>query len=86
MAPAYLLDTNILLRLSLAGGPYDEVVVAAVERLVAEHATLFYTLQYAAEFWNVCTRPRAVNGLGLSLRLPQLWSRRARSNSRSDSI
>ncbi len=67
-APAYLLDTNILLRLSLPGGPYDEVVVSAVGRLVAEGATLFYTLQNAAEFWNVCTRPRERNGLGLTLR------------------
>jgi predicted nucleic acid-binding protein len=67
-APAYLLDTNILLRLLLPGGPYDEVVVSAVGRLVAEEATLFYTLQNAAEFWNVCTRPRDRNGLGLSLR------------------
>lgn len=66
-APPYLLDTNILLRLSLPGGPYDEVVVSAVGRLVAEGATLFYTLQNAAEFWNVCTRPRERNGLGLTL-------------------
>jgi predicted nucleic acid-binding protein len=66
--PAYLLDTNILLRLSLSGGPYDEVVVSAVGRLLAEEATLLYTLQNAAEFWNVCTRPRERNGLGLSLR------------------
>ena len=65
--PAYLLDTNILLRLSLSGGPYDEVVVSAVARLMAEEATLFYTLQNAAEFWNVCTRPRERNGLGLTL-------------------
>jgi len=67
-APAYLRDTNILLRLSLPGGPFDEVVVSAVGRLIAEEATLFYTLQNAAEFWNVCTRPRARNGLGLTLR------------------
>jgi len=67
-APAYLLDTNILLRLSLPGGPYDDVVTSAVGRLVAEGATLFYTLQNAAEFWNVCTRPRERNGLGLSAR------------------
>jgi predicted nucleic acid-binding protein len=66
-ASAYLLDTNILLRLSLPGGPYDEVVVAVVGRLVGEEATLYYTLQNAAEFWNVCTRPRERNGLGLSL-------------------
>lgn len=66
-APAYLLDTNILLRLSLTGGPYDAVVASAVERLIADEATLCYTLQNAAEFWNVCTRPRERNGLGLSL-------------------
>ena len=66
-ATAYLLDTNILLRLSQPGGPYDEVVAAAVERLVAERTTLFYTLQNAAEFWNVCTRPRERNGLGLEV-------------------
>jgi predicted nucleic acid-binding protein len=67
-APAYLLDTNILLRLSLSGGPYDETVVSAVGRLVTAGATLFYTLQNAAEFWNVCTRPRERNGLGLPTR------------------
>jgi hypothetical protein len=67
-APAYLLDTSILLRLSLSGGPYDEMVVSAVGRLVAAGATLFYTLQNAAEFWNVCTRPRERNGLGLPIR------------------
>ena len=67
-APAYLLDTNILLRLSLPGGPFDEMVVSAVGRLVAEGATLLYTLQNAAEFWNVCTRPRERNGLGLHIR------------------
>jgi hypothetical protein len=49
-ATAYLLDTNVLLRLSQPGGPYDEVVAAAVERLEAERTTLFYTLQNAAEF------------------------------------
>jgi predicted nucleic acid-binding protein len=65
--PAYLLDTNILLRLALPGGPYDEVVVSAVGRLIAESTTLYYTLQNAAEFWNVRTRPRDRNGLGFTL-------------------
>ena len=72
-APAYLLDTNVLLRLALPGGPYDEVVVSAVGRLVAEGTTLYYTLQNAAEFWNVSTRPRDRNGLGLT---PQETDRR----------
>ncbi len=64
---AYLLDTNILLRLSQPGGPYDEIVTTAVEHLVSERITLFYTLQNAAEFWNLCTRPREQNGLSLDI-------------------
>lgn len=64
-AAAYLLDTNILLRLGQPGGPYDEMVTAAVERLAAERTPLFFALQNAAEFWNVCTRPVERNGLGL---------------------
>jgi len=66
-ASAYLLDTNILLRLSQSGGPYDEIVAAAVESLVAARTVLFYTLQNAAEFWNVCTRPLERNGFGLDV-------------------
>jgi hypothetical protein len=66
-ATAFLLDTNILLRLSQSGGPYDELVAVAVERLVGEGTSLFYTLQNAAEFWNVCTRPRDRNGFGLDI-------------------
>lgn len=72
---AYLLDTNILLRLALPGGPFDEVVVSAVRRLVAEGTPLYYTLQNAAEFWNVSTRPRDRNGFGLT---PKETDRRLR--------
>ena len=66
-ATEYLLDTNILLRLGQPGGPYDEMVAAAVERLAAGGTLLFYALQNAAEFWNVCTRPVERNGLGLDI-------------------
>jgi len=52
---------------SQPGGPYDEIVAVAVESLLVARATLFYTLQNAAEFWNACTRPRERNGLGLDV-------------------
>ena len=61
-APAYLLDTNILLRLSLPGGPYDEVVVSAVGRLVAEEAT-FSTRFKTRRSFGTCARAR-VNEMG----------------------
>ena len=63
-ATAYLPDTNILLCFFQPGGPYDELVASAVERLVEEGTTLFYTPQNATEFWNACTRRQQPNGLG----------------------
>jgi len=66
-AAPYLVDTNILLRLAQPGGPYDAIVVEAVEKLIAERTELFYTPQNAAEFWNVCTRPVERNGIGLDI-------------------
>jgi predicted nucleic acid-binding protein len=37
-----------------------------LEKLLRAGATLYYTLQNAAEFWNVFTRPREHNGFGLT--------------------
>jgi hypothetical protein len=56
-----------LCALGINTAAYDEVTEAAAERLVAEGTTLFYTLRNAAEFWNVFTRPRERNGLGLDI-------------------
>ena len=39
----------------------------AVEKLLKRGDTLFITLQNVSEFWNVCTRPAAKNGLGFSV-------------------
>lgn len=62
----YLVDTNILLRLTNPSDPQYLLVKSAVDRLLRKKAKLFYVLQNLAEFWNVCTRPQERNGLGLS--------------------
>jgi len=62
----YLVDTNVLLRLSRENDPQHDVVRRAVGNLVAMGAILYFCLQTVAEFWNVCTRPVQRNGYGLS--------------------
>jgi predicted nucleic acid-binding protein len=64
---AYLLDTNILLRLLQPRDADYALVRAAVEHLRSRGATLCFTLQGLAEFWGVCTRPTEKNGYGLSV-------------------
>jgi len=65
--PSYLVDTNVLLRLSKADDPQHGLVRAAIDKLFSIGAVLCYTSQNLAEFWNVCTRPVDRNGLGLSI-------------------
>lgn len=62
----YLVDTNVLLRLSRESDPQHDVVQKAVGNLVDLGAILYFCLQNVAEFWNVCTRPMERNGYGLS--------------------
>ena len=66
MANSYLIDSNILLRISRRDDPDYGIVDAALERLLREDAALYYTHQNIAEFWNVWTRPADKNGFGLS--------------------
>ena len=66
--PSYLIDTNILLRLSKQDDPSHSVVQTAVDTLTKRGAQLCYTAQNISEFWNVCTRPASHNGFGLSIR------------------
>ena len=61
---AYLLDTNILLRLFAEDDPRHEEVKAAVNHLGRQGEPLHFALQNAAEFWNVATRPVDRNGFG----------------------
>jgi predicted nucleic acid-binding protein len=65
--PSYLVDTNVLLRLSTDKHPQHAIAAKAIDLLVNQDQDLFFTLQNASEFWNVCTRPTSLNGLGLSV-------------------
>ena len=69
MAPVqgYLVDTNVLLRLSRLDDPRQQIVKAAINELNSRGAGLYFVLQSIAEFWNVCTRPTERNGFGLSI-------------------
>jgi predicted nucleic acid-binding protein len=69
MAPGagYLIDTNVLLRLSRDDDPQHDLVRGAMDWLDRQGADFFFTLQNVVEFWNVCTRPAAANGFGLSV-------------------
>jgi predicted nucleic acid-binding protein len=65
--PGYLIDTNVLLRLTRLRDPEYGAIQTVLERLSDSGATFYYTLQNIAEFWNVCTRPVDRNGFGLSI-------------------
>jgi|SRR5579863_1717332 len=65
--PPYLLDTNILLRLSKRSDPHHRIVKAALDALTGRVADICCTPQNVSEFWNVCTRPSDRNGFGLSI-------------------
>jgi predicted nucleic acid-binding protein len=64
---AFLADTNIGLRRTNVNDPEHPLVTAAVRELLRRGETLYYTQQNRREFWNVCTRPLAVNGLDMSI-------------------
>jgi predicted nucleic acid-binding protein len=66
-ASSYLADTNVLLRVSQRQDPSYDVIRTALSSLRADGAKLCFTSQNLAEFWNVCTRPAAHNGYGLSI-------------------
>lgn len=62
-----LVDTNILLRSVEPLHPQYSVAVGAVSRLLADNTPVYFTPQNVAEFWNVATRPKDKNGLGLTI-------------------
>ncbi|MBE9115421.1 PIN domain-containing protein [Lusitaniella coriacea LEGE 07157] len=63
----YLLDTNIVLRLSNPADRQHRLVVQAVATLLARADECYLTAQILIEFWVVATRPIDVNGLGWSI-------------------
>lgn len=61
-----LIDTNILARAAQAGHPMHRLVEDSVAELRRQGETLCLVPQSIYEFWVVCTRPTAQNGLGMS--------------------
>jgi predicted nucleic acid-binding protein len=63
---AYLVDTNILVRLANAADVQHSVTSQAVLELHRQGEVLHLTPQVLIEFRGTATRPAAANGLGLS--------------------
>ena len=64
---SYLVDTNVLLRLTDKGDPLRGIVNDAVTALLERGERIYYTQQNRREFWNVATRPVNKNGFGFSV-------------------
>lgn len=62
-----LVDTNILVRAVERRHPLMRTARLALLALVRKEEELCVTPQNIAEFWNVCTRPVNLNGLGSSI-------------------
>ncbi len=60
-------DTNILLRLVEITQAQHKAVSEALKKLKSQNAEFYILLQNISEFWNVCTRPKDKNGLGLTI-------------------
>jgi len=61
-----LLDTNVILRRVQPDHIHHGIAIESVAKLLASGEPVHFTLQNISEFWNVVTRPTAVNGLGFS--------------------
>ena len=61
-----LVDTNILTRAVHKGDPMHQVAVDAANALRQKGEKLCLVPQNFYEFWVVCTRPVAQNGLGMT--------------------
>lgn len=63
----WLLDTNVLLRWSDEDNPCHLECANAVEHIIRRDDRPCTCAQCLIEYWVVATRPREVNGLGLSI-------------------
>jgi predicted nucleic acid-binding protein len=65
---AYLVDSNILVRVLHRSDPDNGLIRAALGTLWRRGEKLCFTSQNLGEFWNVCTRPAtARGGYGLTI-------------------
>ena len=62
----YLIDTNVLLRWSLADDPHFSECTGAVDTRAAHGAEVCICAQVIIEYWAASTRPLEVNGFGLA--------------------
>jgi predicted nucleic acid-binding protein len=62
----YLLDTNVVLRLSNPSDDQHELVTEAIATLVMQGDECYLIAKVLIELWVVATRPINVNGLGWS--------------------
>lgn len=63
----YVSDTNNLLRFAVRADSQHAVVLSAIRKLKGRSDKVYILPQTCVEFWNVCTRPTARNGFGLSV-------------------
>ena len=63
-----LVDTNILARLAQPSHPHHSLALAALDALHVRGHDVAIVPQVLYEFWTVCTRPPAQNGLGFPTR------------------
>ena len=66
-AGRWLVDTNILLRMSKIDDLQYPTIGGALQTLVAQGARLCFTSQTLGEFWHASTRPLDKRGFGLSV-------------------
>ncbi len=59
---AYLVDSNVFVRLLHRTDPHHELMRAAVRTLWGQGETLYFTSQNLGEFWSVSTRPATSRG------------------------
>ena len=64
---AYLPDTSVILRLNEPGNPLCKIVENCLDKLERDGKELIIVPQVLVEFWVVATRPKSVNGLGLTI-------------------
>ena len=69
-----LADTNVLLRGIQRGNLQSRSVArTALKRLYRRGDSVCVSPQNLIELWNVCTRPKAVNGLGMAIKDVQYY-------------
>ena len=61
-----LVDSSVILRYVAVDDPLHPRVLSKVEGLLSGGHLVVFTPQVARECWSVMTRPKEVNGLGLS--------------------